>query len=157
MWRTWLAGSQRGRRWRDRLVLRVPLFGPLARRIVVAAFARTLGSSLESGVPLLPALALAPFAAGLAGLAFGAFCVRLSGVYAAMLTLAFAQIAWSAAYQWDALTGGSNGLVGVWPSEWLKDKAAFYYLTLLTCAGAVALPALPTEAGVFFFLSFHAC
>ena len=56
-----------------------------------------------------------------------------------MLTLAFAQIAWSAAYQWDALTGGSNGLVGVWPSEWLKDKAAFYYLTLLTCAGAVAL------------------
>ena len=33
---------------------------------------------------------------------FGWFCVRLSGVYLAMLTLAFAQIAWSVAFQWDA-------------------------------------------------------
>ena len=51
-----------------------------------------------------------------APLVFGWFCVRLSGVYLAMLTLAFAQIAWSIVFQWDALTGGSNGLVGVWPS-----------------------------------------
>ena len=29
-----------------------------------------------------------------------------------MLTLAFAQIAWSVAFQWDGVTGGSNGLVG---------------------------------------------
>ena len=82
---------------------------------------------------------LGAYAAGLGALVFGWFCVRLSGVYAAMLTLAFAQIAWSAAYQWDALTGGSNGLVGVWPSDALKDKTAFYYLTLLTCAAAIAL------------------
>ena len=48
---------------------------------------------------------------------FGWFCVRLSGVYLAMLTLAFAQIVWSVVFQWDALTGGSNGLVGIWPSR----------------------------------------
>ena len=35
-------------------------------------------------------------------LVFGWFCVRLSGVYLAMLTLAFAQIAWSVAFQWDS-------------------------------------------------------
>ena len=46
---------------------------------------------------------------------FGWFCVRLSGVYLAMLTLAFAQIAWSIAFQWDSVTGGSNGMIGVWP------------------------------------------
>ena len=34
---------------------------------------------------------------------FGWFCVRLSGVYLAMLTLAFAQIVWSVVFQWDAL------------------------------------------------------
>ncbi len=43
--------------------------------------------------------------------------VRLSGVYLAMLTLAFAQIVWSVVFQWDEFTGGSNGLIGVWPSE----------------------------------------
>jgi len=56
-------------------------------------------------------LALAPFAAALGALLFGWFCVQLSGVYLAMLTLAFAQIAWSIAFQWDGLTGGSNGLI----------------------------------------------
>ena len=48
---------------------------------------------------------------------FGWFCVRLSGVYLAMLTLAFAQIVWSVVFQWDAVTGGNNGLVGVWPAR----------------------------------------
>ena len=83
------------------------------------------------------ALALAPLAAGLGALVFGWFCVRLSGVYSAMLTLAFAQIAWSAAYQWNALTGGSNGMVGVWPAPWLSSKTAYYYLTLLLCAAGI--------------------
>jgi branched-chain amino acid transport system permease protein len=83
------------------------------------------------------ALAAAPLAAGAGALVFGWFCVRLSGVYAAMLTLAFAQIAWSAAYQWDALTGGSNGLIGVWPSQAFSSRASFYYLALLCCGGAV--------------------
>ena len=80
------------------------------------------------------ALALAPLAAGLGALLFGWFCVRLSGVYSAMLTLAFAQIAWSAAFQWNALTGGSNGLVGIWPAPWLASKPVYYLLTLLLCA-----------------------
>ena len=32
-----------------------------------------------------------------------------------MLTLAFAQILWSIAFQWVPVTGGDNGLLGVWP------------------------------------------
>jgi len=93
---------------------------------------------LRRGFPMELALALAPFAAGVAALAFGWFCVRLAGVYSAMLTLAFAQIAWSAAYQWNTLTGGSNGMVGVWPAAWLASKTAYYHLTLLLCAAAIA-------------------
>jgi branched-chain amino acid transport system permease protein len=65
--------------------------------------------------------------------------VRLSGVYLAMLTLAVAQIVWSIAYQWDAFTGGSNGIVGVWPSAWLASRPAFYLLALVLCAGGIAL------------------
>jgi branched-chain amino acid transport system permease protein len=89
---------------------------------------------LRAGLPAVGALALAPFLAAAAALLFGWFCVRLSGVYSAMLTLAFAQIAWSAVFQWDALTGGSNGLVGLWPPSWLASKTAYYYLSLLLCS-----------------------
>ena len=56
-----------------------------------------------------------------------------------MLTLAFAQIAWALAYQWDTFTGGSNGLTGVWPAAWLADKQVYYYLTLVLVLGGVLL------------------
>ena len=93
--------------------------------------------------PMEAALALAPLAAGLGGLVFGWFCVRLSGIYLAMLTLAFAQITWSIAVQWIAFTGGDNGILGVWPAPWASGRTAFYYLTLaLSAGGVVALRGL---------------
>jgi branched-chain amino acid transport system permease protein len=89
--------------------------------------------------PMLAGLALAPLAAGLAGFLFGFFCVRLSGVYAAMLTLAFAQIAFSAAFQWVEMTGGDNGILGVWPDAWAAGGARFFYLALALCLGGTLL------------------
>jgi branched-chain amino acid transport system permease protein len=89
------------------------------------------------GFPMLAGMAMAPLLAGLAGVVFGWFCVRLSGVYLAMLTLAFAQIAWSTAFQWVELTGGDNGILGVWPSAWAAGKVAYYYLALALCVAAV--------------------
>ncbi|MEO7709548.1 MAG: ABC transporter permease, partial [Caldimonas sp.] len=82
-------------------------------------------------LPMEAALLLAPLLGAFGALLFGWFCVRLSGVYLAMLTLAFAQIVWSIVYQWDALTGGSNGLVGIWPAAWLAPKPVYYLVTLL--------------------------
>ncbi|KAG0925546.1 hypothetical protein G6F31_018703 [Rhizopus arrhizus] len=55
-----------------------------------------------------------------------------------MLTLAVAQILWALAYQWDDVTGGSNGLIGVWPSSWLAQGPWFYYLTLALSAAGIA-------------------
>jgi branched-chain amino acid transport system permease protein len=93
-----------------------------------------------ASMPMEAALVLAPLVAGLGALIFGWFCVRLSGVYLAMLTLAFAQIVWSIMFQWDEVTGGSNGVVGVWPAAWLSQKWVYYYFTLaLTVAGVVLL------------------
>ncbi|SDG37304.1 amino acid/amide ABC transporter membrane protein 1, HAAT family /amino acid/amide ABC transporter membrane protein 2, HAAT family [Limimonas halophila] len=92
-----------------------------------------------TGAPMTGALLLAPLAGGLGALVFGWFCVRLSGVYMAMLTLAFAQIAWAVAHQWVAVTGGSNGILGVWPAPWAGGVTAFYWLTLAVVAAAIAL------------------
>lgn len=92
-----------------------------------------------AALPMEIALILAPLAA-LAGAAlFGAFAVRLSGVYLSMLTLAFAQIVWGVVFQWDEFTGGSNGLVGVWPSERFSAKTAYFYLCLASVAAGVFL------------------
>ncbi len=90
-----------------------------------------------AGLPVPAALALAPLAGGAFALAYGWFCVRLSGVYLAMLTLAFAQITWAIAFQWDAVTGGSNGITGVWPQGWLAEGPAFYWLVLACVAGGI--------------------
>jgi branched-chain amino acid transport system permease protein len=92
----------------------------------------------SAGLPMEAALLLAPLAAGAFAVVYGWFCVRLSGVYLAMLTLAFAQISWSIVFQWDSFTGGSNGLFGVWPSAWLADKTVYYYLALAFCGAGVA-------------------
>lgn len=90
------------------------------------------------GLPMEAALLLAPLCAGAFALVYGWFCVRLSGVYLAMLTLAFAQISWSIVYQWDSVTGGSNGVFGVWPAPWLADKTVYYYLALALCGAGIA-------------------
>jgi branched-chain amino acid transport system permease protein len=87
----------------------------------IGSYAAALAAT--HGYPFPAALALAPVAASVAALAFGALCVRLSGIYLAMLTLAFAQIVWSIALQWDAVTGGSNGITGVWPPDWIAARS----------------------------------
>ncbi|WP_310628427.1 ABC transporter permease [Limnohabitans sp.] len=92
---------------------------------------------LRAGVSSEAALLLAPLVSALVAAPMAWFAVRLSGVYLAMLTLAFAQIVWSICFQWDDFTGGSNGLTGVWPSDWLQDKAAYYWLTLALVALSV--------------------
>jgi branched-chain amino acid transport system permease protein len=90
-------------------------------------------------LPMPAGLALGLVAAGAAALALGWFVVRLSGVALAMLTLAFAQIVWAAATQ-STLTGGDDGVLGVWPDVWARDAAAFYWLALAVCGGgALAL------------------
>src|SRR3546814_7003040 len=59
-----------------------------------------------AATPFELALLLAPVGAGLLALVIGWFCVRLSGVYFAMLTLAFAQVAWSIVFQWSEVKIG---------------------------------------------------
>ncbi|MEW6276061.1 MAG: type II secretion system F family protein [Bacillota bacterium] len=57
-------GSVSGRRIWDRLKLRIPVFGPLFHRAVMARFARTLSTLLAGGIPVLQALESAGPTAG---------------------------------------------------------------------------------------------
>jgi type IV pilus assembly protein PilC len=48
--------TEKGRRIVDDLLLRLPVFGQLLRKVAVAKFTRTLGTMVSSGVPILDAL-----------------------------------------------------------------------------------------------------
>mgnify|MGYP001552812803 CR=1 FL=1 len=103
--------------------------GAYAAALLVAK----LGSRME------PALLAAPIAAAVLAAGFGLVVARLSGIYLAMLTLAVAQIVFAVAFQWVELTGGENGLVGIWPAGWVKGPVPYYYLILALAGGAILL------------------
>ena len=89
--------------------------------------------------PMELALILAPLCAGLAAIVIGWVCLRSTGVYFAMLTLAFGQLLWSLAFQWGDVTGGDDGLVNIWPSAWASDNSVYYYVAFILCVGGILL------------------
>lgn len=98
------------------------------------------GAALASlaGLPIAAALLIGLAIAALLAALIGRLALEASGISLAMLTLAFAQILWAVAFQWDAVTGGSNGLVGIWPPAALSEKWAYYLLTVTAAAGVIA-------------------
>jgi branched-chain amino acid transport system permease protein len=104
----------------------------------LGAYAAALLST-KAGLSWSAALVLAPVVAAVGGLLFGVFCVRLTTIYFAMLTLAFGQITYTVAHQWYEFTGGDNGILGVWPPAWVAGPARYYLFTLGAIALAVAL------------------
>jgi branched-chain amino acid transport system permease protein len=103
----------------------------------LGAYGAALSSS-ALGLRMEAALALAPLVAALGAAVVGFFVVRLSGIYLAMLTLAAAQIVYAVAFQWVEVTGGDNGLLGIWPAPWASGRTVYYWLTLAVTALAVA-------------------
>jgi branched-chain amino acid transport system permease protein len=86
-------------------------------------------------------LLLAGACAAVLGVVTALLTARMTGVYRAMLTLAIAQLLWSASYQWDGLTGGSNGLTGLWPPAPFDGAAALLWLVLGVCVAVSLLAA----------------
>jgi branched-chain amino acid transport system permease protein len=93
----------------------------------------------KAGFPFGTALLFGIVLAAVVSALLGWFAVRLQGVSLAMLTLAFAQIVWAVVYQWDGVTGGSNGLVGVWPPSLIASKTHYYFFALAAVGVALAI------------------
>jgi branched-chain amino acid transport system permease protein len=73
----------------------------------------------------------------IAALIIGFFCVRLTKIYFAMLTLAFAQIIWAIVFKWNDLTNGDTGIYGIDFPQFIGSKTKFFYFTLLIVALSV--------------------
>lgn len=59
-----IAKTKRGRIFFDHVMLKMPVLGPLFRKVAVAKFTRTLGTMISSGVPILDALVITARSAG---------------------------------------------------------------------------------------------
>ena len=85
---------------------------------------------VKASVPLPICLVASMIAAGICALIFGYFCVRLTGIYFAILTLAFGQLMYYIIFQWYSFTGGDDGLQGITPPDLLFGAVPYYYFTL---------------------------
>jgi branched-chain amino acid transport system permease protein len=104
----------------------------------VGAYGAALATKfLGFSMPL--AVLAAPLLAAAVAAVFGFFSVRLTSIYFAMLTLAFAQIVYAVVHQWYEVTGGDNGLLGIWPAPWIATPARYYYWALAVGAAGIAL------------------
>ena len=102
--------------------------GAYASALVLLHFAQPVPVALLAGALL----------AGAVAVPVGWFSTRATGIYFAMLTLAFAQFLYTVAYKWRDLTGGSDGIAGVpktalfWGGPSLTSPHAFYFV-VATC------------------------
>jgi branched-chain amino acid transport system permease protein len=80
-----------------------------------------------------------PLVAAGAAVLIGWFCVRLTQVYFALLTLAFAQIIHTIIFEWYDFTKGDNGIVDIRLPEWLKPIPHYYYFSLIVVALCLGL------------------
>jgi branched-chain amino acid transport system permease protein len=101
----------------------------------LGAYASVLGWLHIEGLSFMSGVLLGGLVAGFVGLILGAFLVRLSGTYFALLTLAFNQLIWAIVWKWRDVTGGDDGL-GKFPKPDLlgismKNPANFYYVSLV--------------------------
>ncbi|MGW1419984.1 branched-chain amino acid ABC transporter permease [Bradyrhizobium manausense] len=106
----------------------------------VAAFSLVVGQ-----LPLPVAILIAVAAVFILSIPVGWLCTRASGVAFAMLTLAFAQLAFAVVFKWNSVTGGSDGITGLvrnsgpWGFSSLGSREGFYWLTATVVVGAAWL------------------
>jgi branched-chain amino acid transport system permease protein len=84
----------------------------------------------KAGINLFVALVAAPCLAAVAAAIIGWFCVRLIGLYFAILTLAFGELLYLIAFQWYTFTGGDDGIHGIPKPEFL-DPTNYYLMCLI--------------------------
>ena len=87
---------------------------------------------------ILVTLPIAILSAALCALPLGWLSIRLSGFYFLMITFAFAQMVFVAAFRWKWLTGGSDGMLVPGPTLFgmpvLQSREQIYFFILVVFA-----------------------
>jgi branched-chain amino acid transport system permease protein len=83
--------------------------------------------SLAAGVPV----------AAFGALLVGYFCIRLTGIYFAILSLAFGELLFFVVFSWYSFTGGDDGIQRLLPPPFFRDPVVYYYLCFVIVVAAM--------------------
>jgi branched-chain amino acid transport system permease protein len=92
---------------------------------------------VKASFPMLICLPLSMIGAGICALIIGYFCVRLTGIYFAILTMAFGQLIYYIIFKWYSFTRGDDGLQGIIAPPLLFSANGYYYFTLFIATAAL--------------------
>jgi branched-chain amino acid transport system permease protein len=110
-------------------------------------FTALKGAERQIGVAdFLLSLLAGPPVAALAALVVGFFCVRLTGIYFAILSLAFGELLFYIVFSWYSFTKGDDGIQGLLPPPFFQDSTHFYFFTLAIVVAAAAVMWRITES-----------
>jgi len=112
-------------------------FGP-AGLYAVGAYTTAL-ILIYTKIPFGLAFLAGPLIAAAASILIGWFCVRLTHVYFALLTLAFAQIIHTIVFEWYGFTKGDDGIVDIPVPGFLAPIVNYYYFSLIIICLCLAL------------------
>ena len=104
-----------------------------------ATGAYVCGYLLKHYAPLLLGILAGVIAASILAAGFGYLSVGLDRIYFAMLTLAFSMMVYTIIFQWREVTGGSDGITGIFVTDLgipgvslkLQGFSAYYYFSLI--------------------------
>jgi branched-chain amino acid transport system permease protein len=112
-------------------------FGP-AGFYAVGAYTTAL-ILINTQLPFALAFVAGPVVAALSAIIIGWFCVRLTQVYFALLTLAFAQIIHTIIFEWYSFTKGDNGIVDIPIPALLRSIPSYYYFSIIVILLCLAM------------------
>jgi len=111
--------------------------GAYATALLFRAFQAQTGqiSHLNFYLSLLVSIPVSAIGAMIVGF----FCVRLTGIYFAILSLAFGELLFYVVFSWYSFTSGDNGIQGLLPPPFFKNTINYYYFTFTIVAIATAI------------------
>ncbi len=105
--------------------------------------------SMQAGLPFGLTVPAGALLAGCLALALGYPFMRVKGIYFAILTVVTSESLRVLAWNWESLTGGSKGLVGIpepgtlsipgWGEVHFSDFLAYYYLVVIAVAFSLTI------------------
>ncbi|HOI94821.1 MAG TPA: branched-chain amino acid ABC transporter permease [Syntrophobacter fumaroxidans] len=111
--------------------------GAYATALVCRAFQASTG---EIGYfQFFFALFLAIPVSAVGALVVGFFLVRLTGIYFAILSLAFGELLFYLVFSWYGFTGGDDGIQGILSPPFFRNSIHYYYFTLGVVAAAMVI------------------
>jgi branched-chain amino acid transport system permease protein len=111
----------------------------------VGAYATALIFKHITGMPFLITIMISALSGFVGALIIGFFCVRLSGAYFALISLAFQMFLYAVALKWRDVTSGDDGMSVPRPDFYLPGLGTFslmniqylYYITLVIVVLAI--------------------